>query len=1095
MIRVVLLGVVAGLALSSPASAEIAAPETTEVFVGTGAGVVPEIHALAHRFLLDGSAVVRRADRALSPEVDYRLDPDAGVLQLAPPLESGETLTIHYAWMPVALPREIVGLTREEPTPEDSTRIAPSAELLPGADRLARAVDNDLSIDGAKTVAIEAGTSRDATVEQSLRVSVTGRIGADARLTALLSDQNIPLQPEGNTQRLEELDEVLVKLEAKRGAATLGDFVAQRQGSAFGDFDRRLSGAEAWATFGPSRVRGIGASTRGTFRSVEFRGVDGKQGPYVLAGAGPDPTGLIVAGSEHVWLDGRSLTRGEAHDYVIDYSRGELEFTNRRVVTAQSEIAVDFEVAEQPYKRGFWLGETSFQTAGGKVAWRAAMTAERDGDDPRDVTLNDERRAALEAAGDAPVLVPGAVCGIEDGDYVQEADHFVWAGADSGTCDVSFTFVGAGLGDYVRDRDVDAGLVFFRFVGAALGDHAPGLSLAPPRSLSVADFSLALGAAKGLFLHADGALSKDDRNTFSSNDDGDNAGSAGRAELGWESGELAQWGGPVKLHTAGMFRGQAAEFVAPGRTRAAYLGEVWNFADTTRADETVSEVTTTLLGGDRWSTGGSFGILDRTGRFRSTRRDVSASWAGRRVPTARVRVESVHREDDADSLGTVIGDLLRQRADVVTAVGFFRPGVSWWREDREDERAALRLSGQDDAEIAGTLAVETGSLLRGDLRVARRTTDVVDGGQWVRDSVGRTIEVRTEAPGRRARARVSWIRRDVDFEAGRPSPDVTTDLTRADFAHESLGGIVSGEYVYQTTSRSFTDLLAGPGTAEEPTLALEASARIVLAGTPARSAASGSPASGRLSWFRAETYGRVEEQSSTPDRGPIYRLDFSRYQDDVFTVFGQQLVREEITILPGAGAVSLTGRWERSRSKDLRAAASPLDLDTERRVLRVRNRLGARWNLESQGTWQEDARANPRSGTTDFDVRLLELREELVWQPRPAARLSGNAAVVSERDEFRGASIRGLLAGLAAQTGVRGTGRLQGDVTWTHPTDREGVDVGRRFRTREDDQLEWRGSLEVKASDSIHMSLSYSGRAVEGTPTLHLARAEARALF
>jgi hypothetical protein len=1083
----------AALALAPAARGEIAPPETTEVFVGSGEAVSGEFHALAHRFVLDGRAVVTRGGATLAPEVDYRLDPDAGVLQLARPLAEGERVTIAYAWLPVDLPRDIAALERAEPTPPDSTRIAPDTSLA-AADRLARAVDADLAIDGAKTLAIEAGTNRDATVEQSLRVSVTGRIGEDARLTALLSDQNIPLQPEGNTQRLEELDEILVQIESKKGAATLGDFVARREGSAFGDFDRRLSGAEAWVARGSARVRGVGASTRGTFRSVEFRGVDGKQGPYVLAGQGPDPTGVIVAGSERVWIDGRPLTRGESQDYVIDYSRGEVEFTNRRVVTAQSEIAVDFEVAEQPYKRSFFLGETSYGTPGEGLAWRAGMTAERDGDEPRDVSLTDERRAALAAAGDSAVLVPGAVCGLENGDYREEGDHFVWARPDSGTCNVSFTFVGAGRGDYVRDRDADLGAVFFRFVGAAQGDYTPGLSLAPPRSLTLADFSASAGGAEGLSLHADGALSREDRNTLSGKDDGDDDGAAGRAELAYRSGELARWGGPVKVDASGSFRGQAAEFTAPGRTRAAYLGEVWNFADTTRADETVSEVSTTVSAGERWSAGGGFGVLDRAGRFRSTRHDVSASWAGRRVPTARGRVEWVRREDDADSAGTVVGDLRRERGDVVTAFGPFRPGVAWWREDREDDRAAERLSGQDDAEIAGTLAFDPGRIGRGDVRIARRTTDLVEGGRWLRDSVGRTVELRGEVPGRRARARVSWIRRDVDFEAGRPSPDVTTDLARADLAHESLGGVVSGEYVYQTTSKSFTDLLAGPGAAEEPTLALEASARVVLAGAPARSRAGGS-SSGRLSWFRAETYGRVEEQTSAPDRGPIYRLDFSRFQDDVYTVFGSQLVREEVTLLPGAGALSLTGRWERTRTKDARAASAPLDLDSERRVLRMRNRLDVRWTLESQGTWQEDSRGDARTGVADFDVRLLELREALVWQPQPSSRLSGTGAIVSERDELRRASIRGVLAGLGAQSGVRGAGRAQADLTWTHPTDVQGVDVGQRFRTRPQDQWEWRGTLEIKASDAIHVSVSYSGRAVEGSPPLHFARAEARALF
>jgi hypothetical protein len=281
-----------------------------------------------------------------------------------------------------------------------------------------------------------------------------------------------------------------------------------------------------------------------------------------------------------------------------------------------------------------------------------------------------------------------------------------------------------------------------------------------------------------------------------------------------------------------------------------------------------------------------------------------------------------------------------------------------------------------------------------------------------------------------------------------------------------------------------------------PSLALEASARVVVSGAGARpSASAGKPAPSALRWIRAETFARVEEQTTTPDRGPIYRLDFSRFQDDVHTIFGEQLVREEITLLPNAGAFSATGRWERTRTRDARASATPLDLDSERRVIRLRNRLSARFTLESQGTVQEDSRGDPRLGSTDFDIRLLELREEVSWQPRPATRLGWNASAVSEHDDARVAAIRGILAGMEAQTNVRGAGHLQSDVTWTHPFDIVGIDVGQRFRTRPANEFEWHETFEIKASDSIHLSLAYSGRSVEGTRTLHSARAEARALF
>jgi hypothetical protein len=973
---------------------------------------------------------------------------------------------------------------------------APTAE-----DRLARAVDEDLVIGGAKTVAIEAGTNKDASVEQSLRVSVTGRIGEDVRLTALLSDQNIPLQPEGNTQRLEELDEVLIRVDAPRGSATLGDFVARRQGTAFGDFERRLSGAQGTAQVGQGGAHAVGGSARGDFRTVEFRGEEGKQGPYVLAGTGANPTGVIVAGSERVWLDGRELTRGDAHDYVIDYSRGEIEFTNRRLVTQDSEIAVDFEVAERDFPRNFYLGEGTFATEGGGLSWRASIASEADGDDPVNLTLTDERRAALEGSGDVPALVSGVECGVDGGDYVPVGDHFEYfeeAGADSGTCAVSFTFVGAGMGDYVRDRDPDTGLTFFRFLGPGQGDYTPGILLSAPRTTSLADMGLRLRTDGGLSLAADAAASRDDRNTLSALDDGDNDGAAGKVALAWERQGVEALGSRLHLTAESSFRGEQAEFRPLGRTRGAYLGEVWNFADTTRADEAVGEVRASVEDPDRWALGGAWGVLDRTGLFRSTRREGDARWTGARMPTATVRVESVRREDDADSTGTVVGDLLRARSSVTTRFGPFEPGAELWKEEREDRRGGAMLSGRDEVEGAGRLGWRVGSGLSGSIRFARRITDVVEGGVWTRQSVGRTFEVKTEARTRGSlRARLSWIRRDLDYAPGRPETDRRTNLTRADLQHENLGGLLRGEYVYETTSRVFSDLIAGEQATEEPTLAVNASARVRLGGGALvrRRGADGGGLARVLRLVRAETLLRVEEETTAEDRTRIYLLDLSRFQDDAHTVFGKILLREEVTLLPDAGPFSVTARWERIDTEDNRGDPDRIEVLTQRSVLRARNRLSPRWTLESQGTWETDSRSDSGTGLVAFDVRRREIREEAVYQPVPTTRLSAIGSLLRERNDPAGASADGFTLGMTGSFAVMRQGRFRGDVTWTHPTSFEGFDLGSRFRTKDANQVEWSGSVDVRVSDWMNASVTYTGRALEDAPTTHLARAEARALF
>ena len=72
------------LALVSTASAEIAAPETTEVFTGDGTSVVT--YPLAKRFLLSGSESVERGGEPVPLGTGYRLEPDAGLVVLTQPL-------------------------------------------------------------------------------------------------------------------------------------------------------------------------------------------------------------------------------------------------------------------------------------------------------------------------------------------------------------------------------------------------------------------------------------------------------------------------------------------------------------------------------------------------------------------------------------------------------------------------------------------------------------------------------------------------------------------------------------------------------------------------------------------------------------------------------------------------------------------------------------------------------------------------------------------------------------------------------------------------------------------------------------------------
>ncbi|MFQ5632761.1 MAG: hypothetical protein ACE5I1_28670, partial [bacterium] len=142
----------------------------------------------------------------------------------------------------------------------------------------------DLKKSGSLTRGVSIGTSQGLKVESGLRLQISGKIAEEVEVIAALSDQNIPIQPEGNTQTLQEIDKVFIQLNAKKFNATLGDYELAFSGTEFARYRRKLQGASATTRQGNAQIPLFGAVSRGKFNSMEFLGVEGKQGPYQLTG-------------------------------------------------------------------------------------------------------------------------------------------------------------------------------------------------------------------------------------------------------------------------------------------------------------------------------------------------------------------------------------------------------------------------------------------------------------------------------------------------------------------------------------------------------------------------------------------------------------------------------------------------------------------------------------------------------------------------------------------------------------------------------------------------------------------------------------------
>jgi len=316
------------------------------------------IYRLPRSFLTAVAESAHTPHRTLFAGRDYLVEPLRGELRLLRAPVPGESLSIRACWLvdPPGLEYRRMSYTPAAPASGDTARAAPvTTPARPGTARDPRAPAGGaaLTINGNKTVAVDFGSSQDAFLRQSLDLAVSGSLAPGVELTGVLSDRNTPLTAAGSTQDLQSLDRVLLELRTPSGGASFGDVGLETRDGEFARVERRLQGVRAqWTTRGFTGSVAA-ASAPGEFHRLQFQGVDGQQGPYLLTDRNGGTGITVVAGSEIVTVDGVRQARGEGADYSIEYDRARLTFSNRRPISSASRITVDYQFTVNRYRRSF----------------------------------------------------------------------------------------------------------------------------------------------------------------------------------------------------------------------------------------------------------------------------------------------------------------------------------------------------------------------------------------------------------------------------------------------------------------------------------------------------------------------------------------------------------------------------------------------------------------------------------------------------------------------------------------------------------------------------------------------------------------------
>ena len=408
----------------------------------------------------------------------------------------------------------------------------------PKAEQTASFLDfGGLNYSGNFARGLQFGSNQDLTLNSTLDLRLSGKIANGIEITAALTDNNIPLQPDGTTQQLQDFDRVFIQLKKDPHTVIAGDYNLKSFDSYFLKFGKQLQGANYMNNLKFKNGMQLQTSTslavsRGKFARNVFFGTEGNQGPYRLVGNNNETFIIVLAGSEKIFVDGVRLQRGELQDYIMDYNTGELIFMPRFLITKDSRIVIEFEYSDRNYFRTTVHEAIDFKWK--KLNVFTQLFAEQDAKSrPIVNSISDSTKVFLESIGND--ISNAFVSGVREVDYdptrvqyritdttvnaVLYDSVFVYeTNPDSAKYLLTFSFVGIGKGNYQPTKNSNNVRVYQWVApvgGVPQGSYEPLILIVTPKSQLLFTFGTSYKFDDKTSVRAEMGFSNFDRNLFS----------------------------------------------------------------------------------------------------------------------------------------------------------------------------------------------------------------------------------------------------------------------------------------------------------------------------------------------------------------------------------------------------------------------------------------------------------------------------------------------------------------------------------------------------------------------------------------------------